>query len=499
MNFPRLIYLLLSACLFSPGSNAQDFSATVLPIHDVHLAVPGLQLEFGTGFCLNTPCTEVVTTYHFEAMAHPRAIAHVKIIQRFLATGPADDGAAPMRVAGSFSIALNASRDLAIYKLKTRLPARHGASFSLDELQLGQDVDIYAYPSENKLKLRKLLRFSGRFTGVSGRGLLAFDYEPFDGHRIRPGASGGIVVDHKSQQIVGVLNAMAEDGSPTAFAVPIQSLVDCVSKAEPETAQAVFSPPLTFVSTTLPDLYPKLEINRPAGLSFRSNESPAVQFLRHQAQALADSMENFIALQSVEWGSGNKRAAASADYEIRVLDGVQKFREYPHGKKLLRDLPFPPLNTAIVTGDEWAELPRMVAEEPRLRVEQMPDNSVGGQFIKVFRYRGDAEDGVCRWRSSVDWGFFTVNKDLTISCYGEVWTDKDTNILRMSEHYELACAWQNYQAVMTYGWLTRPGESARLIPTSISSRAEHHGKTYWCRSQFSHYQVFSSEVRMTMK
>jgi len=129
----------------------------------------------------------------------------------------------------------------------------------------------------------------------------------------------------------------------------------------------------------------------------------------------------------------------------------------------------------------------------------MPDRSVDGQHIKVFRYRGDAEDRVCRWRSALDLGFFSINKDVTVSCYGEVWTDEDTNILRMSEHYELPGKWKNYQAVMTYGWLQRPGEIPRLIPTAIVSQAEWNRKTYWCRSQFSHYQVFTSQVKMTMK
>ena len=49
--------------------------------------------------------------------------------------------------------------------------------------------------------------------------------------------------------------------------------------------------------------------------------------------------------------------------------------------------------------------------------------------MKIFRYRADKEDSVCQWRSVLDFGFFGINKDVTVDCYGEVWTDEYTNIL----------------------------------------------------------------------
>src|SRR5260370_25920868 len=101
--------------------------------------------------------------------------------------------------------------------------------------------------------------------------------------------------------------------------------------------------------------------------------------------------------------------------------------------------------------------------------------------MKVFQYQADSEDGVCRFRSVFDFVFFTVNKDVTVACYGEVWTDEDMNILRMSEHYELGGKWKNYQGVVTYGWLTRADERARLIPLTIYIQAQFGKKVYWCR------------------
>jgi len=490
---------LLSDLLPADAPLAHDFDNTVLKITELKFQGADFEVESGTGFCLDPRCQWVATNYHVARMTKPRKIAGEKIVWQRLATGLDDEGAAQVRVATASFMRFVYSRDLALYKLAHPLPHHHGAAYSLEELQVGQSVDVYTYPVEGLLAKRTLIRFLGRFAGRTTSDLLAFDYQLSDGHRIRPGSSGGIVVDHESQKIVGVLSAIADNHELTAFAVPVQSLVDFVTAVQPLLAKQVFPSPEAGISATSSDLYTKLEPARSPTLRHRPDESPAVKLLRQKAQLLADGMRNFIALQSVEWGSGNRPASASAVYEIRILDGDVKFREYPAGRKDLQNLPFPPLNTAIVAGGEWAELPRLVALEPHLEIEQMPDGSIDGRPIKVFRYRGDAEDNVCRWRSSVDLGFFSLNKDVTVSCYGEVWTDEDTNIRRMSEHYELPGKWKDYQAVMTYGWLRRPGEIPRLIPAAIASQAEWNRKTHWCRSQFLHYQVFSSQVRMTMK
>jgi hypothetical protein len=207
-------------------------------------------------------------------------------------------------------------------------------------------------------------------------------------------------------------------------------------------------------------------------------------------------MRNFIAVQTFAWGSGDKAPVAESAYEVQVLDGYQRFRKYPDGKKHFQDLPLPPLNNVIGTGGEWSELPQMVGTELGLKIHQAPEVVINGRRMKVFQYRADAEDGVCRFRSIFDFELFTINKDVTVACYGEVWTDEETNILRMSEHLEKRGWWKHYQAVMTYGWLQQRGETPRLIPLTISTQAERGKRVYWCRGRFMDYQVFSSRVKM---
>ena len=253
-----------------------------------------------------------MTNYDVASMAKPRKIAGEKIIRKWLATGPDDEGAAPIRVATASFMRFTYSRDLALFRLARPIPHHHGAPYSLDELQIGQPVEIYTYPVEGFLSIRKLIRFRGRFAGRTTSGLLAFDYEMPDGHRIRPGSSGGIVVDHESRKIVGVLSAIADNHELTAYAVPVQSLVDFVATVQPALAQRVFPSSEARISAVSPDLYSKLEHGRSVRLQHRSDESLDVKLLRQKAQVLADEMRNFIALQSVEWGSGNRPASASA-------------------------------------------------------------------------------------------------------------------------------------------------------------------------------------------
>src|SRR5262250_2757997 len=95
-------------------------------------------------------------------------------------------------------------------------------------------------------------------------------------------------------------------------------------------------------------------------------------------------MRNFIAVQTFAWGAEDKEPAAVAAYEVRIVDGYQRFREYPDGNQEFRDVPFPPLNTMIVPGGEWSELPEIVGTRLGLRIHQAPDAVVNERRIKSF-------------------------------------------------------------------------------------------------------------------
>ncbi len=477
---------------------AQELDKAVFPITELKLLGPGAELKFATGFCLSQDCRFVGTNYHAAMMAQFRKIKGDKVIHRYLATGQNDDGATINDGPSANPMKYNPGRDIAVYELRYPLAHFHGIGFSLEALQLGQQVDIYAYPKNAISPKRSLLTFHAAFKGETPGGLLAFDYSPFNGKSIRPGASGGLVVDSKSQLVVGILSGVARNGEPVAMAVPIESLANFVSKVEPWLAQSLFpSASKQTISPASADLCPKF-VPLPAADSAhgRRDEPTDVKELRKKAQQQADNMRNLVAVQSFAWGSGDKAPSSFAEYEVKVLEGFQRFREYPNGKKELQNVPFPPLNTAVVPGGEWSELPQMIGTASQVKVRRAPDAVIDGNRIKVFQYRAQSEDGVCVFKSVQESLFYSRGKTVDAPCYGEVWTDEDFNILRMSEHLELSGKWKAYESVVTYGWLRRAGEVDRLIPVTILTQIRNDGKVHWCRGLFTNYRIFDAQAKI---
>lgn len=200
MALQRLSYLsifrsllLLSGILSSNSVvSAQDLSGTVFPITQVKAIGPGVEVKFATGFCLSQDCRFVGTNYHVAMMAQLHKINGERILHRYLATGPEDDEATINDASSPDPLKYNLGWDIAIYELRYPLPHHHGIPFSLHDLQLGEEVDIYAYPKESINPIHSLLKFHGAFKGELTGGLLAFDYSPANGKTIHPGASGGL-------------------------------------------------------------------------------------------------------------------------------------------------------------------------------------------------------------------------------------------------------------------------------------------------------------------
>ncbi|MGB8475423.1 MAG: serine protease, partial [Candidatus Acidiferrum sp.] len=467
---------------------------------------PGLQVgaELGTAFCLDPDCRLLGTNYHVAASARLRKINGRKVIRQYLATGPQDHDATWNVVAG-VPMAYAVSRDLAILELRDPLPHHHGLTFSLDELEHGERVDIYGYPWEGYFRHRKLLRFSATFRGKTASGILIFDYQLDRGKPLRGGASGGIVVDSKTGQIVGILARVANAIGPEADAVPVQSLAEFVRKVRPFLAHQIFrsselvSPlPGDIYSkyAPSPDFYSRFVPTHQEGLQHRPAEPEEVALLRTKAQALLDSMQSFIAVQSFAWGSGNQEPKLQTNFEVRVIYRDQRYRWYPDGKKELKELPRPPLRHWVVPGDDWSELPRMIGTALDLRVHQAPDVDVNKHRMKIFQYEANAEDEACRFARLNDYGFFTHKQERIVSCYGEVWTDDKTNILRISQTMELPRHWGTYQVVVTYGWLQRTDEPPRLIPVTFYSQLRGEKRVDWCRGQFTDYREFIVKAKL---
>ena len=470
-----------------------DVEMVVLPITQLKIALH-IEAILGTGFCLDPSCRFIVTNYHVAILTGSRKINGQTVIHRYLATGPNDEGATVNEGPALLPMKYNLSRDLAVFELRDPLRGYHGPSFYPGDLQIGQPVEIYSYPTESLLHTRKLLQVHGTFKGQTPSGLLAFDYDVGDGKSVRPGASGGIVMDSKTRQVVGVLNAIAGDGKAIACAVTLASLQEFVSSVQPFLAQGLF-PSSRRISPISADAYAKFVPPSALPLQHRPAETSEIHLLRAKAQLLADGMRDFIAVQTLAWGSADHPPLVQSQYEVQVVDGYQQFRELPDGKKELQNVPVPSLSTSMVPGDEWSTLPARVGADLNLEINPAADVFVNGQWLKVFQYAASVEDAVCVFKFVSDFAFFMTSKAIVVPCYGEVWTDQDLNILRMSEHLVLSGNWQNPQAIVTYGWLKKADEPPRLIPLTIAAQAEYRNKLYWCRGQFTDYRQFTARAK----
>jgi hypothetical protein len=501
----------LSCASYALGQESPfDPNRTLVPITKVKIGI-GVMFQFGTGFCLDLNCNFIGTNYHVAIdTGSSLRIKGEKVTETYLGSSPDDEGATFNEAidSGVAPMKYNLTRDLAIFGLKHPLANKgmRGVTFSLDELEENQEVSIYAYPVENQLKVkRSLTMFPGRFAGTTHDGILAFRFELSQGGQsIKPGTSGGLIIDRKTQQAVAILIGVGK-GTNIVGALSVQSFANFLKKVKPELYAELFPPnepsdgfsSAQLVADINARYLPTADLS--GTIRPRQEESAEIKHLREKAQELADSIKDFIAVQTLAYG-GMRMPPAPSEYEVRVIDGLQQFRAYPNGDKELPNLPLPQSDPVVVSGGEWSTLPTLVGTELKLKLVQDQDAVIGGRKIKVFQYYGYVEDNVCAFKSVSDYFFFRHVWEYPVACSGEVWTDENFNIIRISENEDLPTAvhWRNYQVVVTYGWLNKQGESNRLVPLTIAGQAELNGRHYWYRGRFTNYQVFTARVKLPL-
>lgn len=465
----------------------------VVPI--TKLRIYGLYgtIKFGSGFCLDPECRFIVTNYHVaKAMGKHFSIQHDQVVQWWLASGPND--------IGFNREGYNPLHDLAVVQLKRSLNTKgfHGLPYNMEDVQdlvFGQDADIYSFPLELDPK-RKLQHFHAQYIGVNQDGLLAFSYEP-NPHHLREGASGGLILDSRGR-VMAVLARVAVNGDNVVLGVPVEVLSAFVSKIHPYLAARLF-PKTAFIPPVEPDLYPEWVPDRPGGrLERRPVESPDVQLLRLKAQDVVNNMRGLISVESFEWGNGSATndPQAIGYYEVRTFDGYEHFRKYPDGKKEMDQVPWPPLlSTVIRPADEWSRMPKLFAKEYDLRIRRASDIVWKGQTLRVFQYHGAKEDKVCMFDNETDLIFTIRHHKAAYDCSGEVWTDQDENIVRVSEDYYMADSETRVGLIVTFGWTDIVGKRL-LVPITLSLETKGAYGIHWCRGQFTDYHQYRSTARL---
>jgi len=515
-SMKRIAAALFAQLLWTFPAHSQDNpfnpKETVVPITTLALDVGfgvGIKTHFGTGFCLDVKCRFIGTNYHVAiGTGTSLKIQGERVGKRYLATSSDDEGATLNESVGPgvFRAKYDTSRDLAMYVLRRPLASRgfHGVIFSLDELEENQEVDIYAYPLTDRLRVkRSLVKFRGQFAGTTPEGLLAFHYGLSErGQMITGGASGGLVVDRKTQEVVGVLSGVSRS-SKIATAVSIQNVADFLKRVRPELYAEIFPSTRSgqgFSTEQTPsDIYPRYVpvANENPGMVTRQEEPPEVKLLRAKADELTNNIRDFIAIQTTTYG-GMRIPPQPTLYEIRVIDGEQRFREYPDGKREREEAHIPDADPILFGSSEWSTMPLLLGTDLSLKIVEAKDVVMSDKRLKVFQYYGAAEDKACAFDRIEGYILFRRTTLYGPSCGGEVWTDEKFNILRISEAYDLPqeAGWKNLRAVASYGWLETAGEPTRLIPFSYVSQGEYKGKTYWCHERFTNYRVFSTRSKL---
>jgi hypothetical protein len=131
-----------------------------------------------------------------------------------------------------------------------------------------------------------------------------------------------------------------------------------------------------------------------------------------------------------------------------------------------------------------------------LRIVFAGEVDADAHHFKIFQYQADAEDGICGFDHIVDFGFAEFHRPKVLPCYGEVWTDEDMHILRISQHLELTGRWHNWKEVVTFGWVDTTIGSSRLLPVTISAQAQYRNTIHWCNGRFMNYHTFSATSRI---
>ncbi len=486
--------IVASVCILALKVHASSFdpSKTVVAVHELKL----LHSTFGTAACLDVECRYLLTNAHVAMLASPNAIHGDPVVQKFLATGPDDDGAI-MEPEGDGAAAYNPVRDIAIYELVRPMKGFQGMPFSLEPLADGDQVEIVAFPGRTIGMAdfyRTLTKWQATYFADSVNGCLLFKYKVSDsGGRIRPGASGGIVV--RNGAIIGILRGMMPSDL-IAEAVPISSLERFLAKVNPYLHAQLF-PKATVIQPASLDAFPAWIISPsiPGVLERRTAEPDDVQRVRRKAQQLYDSMKFLMARQFVSWSEGGP-PKMEAVYDLNVRDGVEVFTDGKH--EYTGEIPFPNIHGWVGPGQLWLNAPRYANNDLSLRIRHAGLTTVNSKPLDVYQWQAPGpESKFCQFDEVALFPFSRHDRISDVGCSGEIWLSTDGDIVRISEAYDRPVRkWSHYESIVLYGRVVLNGES-HLVPTTISTRVQYgKSKMFYCNSIFSGYKFWGSEIRL---
>ena len=485
--------------------------------------------DTGTGYCLgNGKCDLILTNYHVaERVGSPLKVSGVKILQTYEATSPQDTGAIWVQTAQGISVKLVPVRDIAILRLARSLTGKESIRLSFGQLHEGDNVRVYGFPGGKNLET-----ISATYLGETADGMIVFKARPDDEKFLIPGLSGSLVVNEKNEAV----GLVTYGGNSVVEAVPVWSLANFIKKVQPDEFSEIFSSPdegmlhqpsnsqtvqvkgMEESETSadevslgagmnpppaLPEDYLSYDLDKATAflpplsstIHNRVIEPPNVITLRKNAEEMAGKINDLIAVGS-QRSTGGREPETAVQYKLRMLSGQQTFTM--SGKELPQ-LPCPKEN-GVSFGSGWSDFPTMVGNNLKLRIQQVDDLAVKGWgTVKVFRYEGSPEDKVASINYCTNYGFnIHTEKLISVAVRGEVWTDEDLNILRITQELLTppSMGWVEFRSSVMYGWLEFPKGGRELVPTNMMTRTEttDDHQIYFSICRFTDYHQFAVEV-----
>ena len=419
--------------------------------------------QTGTGWCGDTACTLVVTSYHVNAAVHPTVVGGHAVLSTYESTGSADEGSRSVTTAYGKEMRLNPARDVAVLRMAS-------TSITADEVVHLHDIA----PSETAT----LLGCGGaewplRFERVVEE-MLWFSFLASQPAQLA-GCSGSPIVD-SGGAVVGMLSQIGSNGtvlavSPQEIAAAIHHTAGIV--APDHTPNPVLPASALYNGLGVP--FPTLP-RVPVALISRHPESTSIQSLRASAQQMVAAMSNLQAVQTLHFRTSGKPEIVWR-HRLQVDNNAVVFVSLATGRES-SEAGWPPHRRATSPGVEWRDLPRILGSPPKLRIEQGGQHQAQGKVVNVFRYEARPEDGVCR----VGYGRRHI---YTVSCRGEVWAEEDNRILRITQELDAPYStnMRLFQLAVLYGEF-----DGRMVPASMVVRADIDGHPTETIAEFTDYR-----------
>ena len=498
----KQLLLPLATVVLSCLAAASDSSVAKIDGLRLRFAAPtGIALEktSGSAWCLSPDCSVLVTNHHVAAGLSQRTrVKGVGIARKTSATGSADVDATTLKI-WSGKIELTRVRDLALLEMRRPLAEKgmHSTPVFGSRLKPGEKIAAVSYPRG------RFQAVGGEFTGEFSDGTLLFTLrEPLE-----MGSSGGLI-RNADQQAVATVAFVAEKDHRLVVGIPMWSLADFVRKAKPSLASLfpgdMYRP--SVLAEGLPEPIqidesirmqldmtgqdPELPLSPATSLVWpvSPGEVPLLprtaeaEALRSRFEAMAGSMKNFVALQSLTMQGGK----TIWEHEIQVVGGQQRFRS-PNGK-VTDQIPLPS-HPGVVPGQEWYGL-LVSLMDAKLHIRYAGRTTVGDQPVERFEYSANADENLCRPRVyAADGARFW---DGSVSCFGEILASiSDFRVLRVTLEMRMppASGFENIRLAVVYGQLpmgTIPAQE--LLEARLRS-----GRLLHSEANFVNYRLFQAK------